>query len=383
MKRIRLAVSAIVLATLAACGGGGDGNQAPAVQYSQMVVFGDSLSDVGTYGGTSSGTPYGVGLVGGGKYTINGSGPRNWTELVAAQLNLPAPCAAETGLSSSGPLAAFFTATTDHTDCYDYAQGGSRVTNPIGVANAALLSLSPPNTQGYLGQLTVPLSTQIQHHLTAVGGSFSGNELVMVLGGANDVFMNLGQFSADVTTYVTGGATLDQAKALASNNALTAMTTAATDLVGYIKTQMVAKGAKRIAVMTIPDISVTPYIAGLDVSNPGTASLVNLMVRTFNTVLTQGLANTDGVMIVDAYTASQEEHSDPAHYGLTNVTTPACNLTSPSPNVTGSSLTCTESTLIGGDVSTYLFADGVHPTPYGYKLFAQLVSAKLAARGWL
>lgn len=385
MKRIRLAVSAIVLATLAACGGGGDGNQAPAVQYSQMVVFGDSLSDVGTYGGgAGTASAYGVGLYGGGKYNVNGANGKNWTELVSAQLGLGTPCAAETGLTPPGgsPLAGLAVTPTMHAGCYNYAQGGARVTVPYGPGNAAL-GCSGSNTAGCLGQLTVPVMTQIQNHLTAVGGTFSGNELVMVLAGANDVFMNLAQFSTDVTTYVTGGATLQQAQALASNNAVTAMTTAATDLVGYIKTQMVAKGAKRIAVMTVPDISVTPYIAGLDAAQPGTASLVNLMVRTFNTILTQGLSTTNGVMIVDAYTASDEEHADPAHYGLSNVTTPACNLTSPSPNLTGSSLTCTESTLIGGDVSSYLFADGVHPTPYGYKLFAQLVSAKLAARGWL
>ncbi|HET8693341.1 MAG TPA: SGNH/GDSL hydrolase family protein, partial [Aquabacterium sp.] len=175
-------------------------------------------------------------------------------------------------------------------------------------------------------------------------------------------------------------AVVQVASALAASEAVSAMTTAATDLVTDVKTQILAKGATRVAVITVPDISVTPYLVsqGADAAN-----LSNLLVRTFNTALTQGLANTDGVMIVDAYTASQEQHADPAHYGLTNVTQTACDLTNPATNPTSSSLTCKASNLIAGDTSHYLFADGVHPTPYGYKLFAQFVSAKLAARGWL
>ncbi|HET8869340.1 MAG TPA: SGNH/GDSL hydrolase family protein [Aquabacterium sp.] len=386
MKRIRMAISAVVLATLAACGGGGDGNQAPAVHYSSMVVFGDSLSDVGTYGGVDgSGTPYGVGLVGGGKYNVNGANGKNWTELLAAQLDLPAPCAAETGLTppttgtASGNTAAALAVTpTMHTGCYNYAQGGARVTNAVGPGNALTgcdltidpATQKPRNSSGCLGQLTVPVVTQIQNHLNAVGGSFRGDELVMVLAGANDVFMNLATFAATVS----GGG--DQATA--ANAATTAMAQAATDLVGYIQSQLVAKGAKRITVMTVPDIAVTPYIMGADATAPGTASLVDQMVRTFNTTLKQGLSTTAGVMIIDAYAASQEEHLDPAHYGLTNVSQQAC-----SSALVATSLLCTDNTLIAGDVSHYLFADGVHPTPYGYKLFAQLVSSKLVARGWM
>ena len=66
---------------------------------------------------------------------------------------------------------------------------------------------------------------------------------------------------------------------------------------------------------------------------------------------------------------------------MTNVTAMACNL--------GSSLTCVADkpgvpgNLIAGDTSRYLFADGVHPTPYVHKLTAQLVLSYLAKAGWL
>ena len=59
---------------------------------------------------------------------------------------------------------------------------------------------------------------------------------------------------------------------------------------------------------------------------------------------------------------------------------PACDLAK---TIFASSLVCTETTLIAGDVSTYQFADGVHPTPYGYQLFAQFVASQLLAKGWL
>jgi phospholipase/lecithinase/hemolysin len=52
-------------------------------------------------------------------------------------------------------------------------------------------------------------------------------------------------------------------------------------------------------------------------------------------------------------------------------------------NPSGSSLFCNPSNVIAGDTSRYLFADGVHPTPYGHKLFAQFVNKELVLAGWL
>jgi outer membrane lipase/esterase len=138
-------VAAAATALLVACSGGGEGDQSARVEYGKMVTFGDSLSDVGSYN---------VGVVasmGGGRYTINTGDPVNWTELLATTLGLDALCSAQTGLNSApelgGPVA-----TVDHTGCYSYAQGGSRVTNPVGPGNSALLALGDPS--GALGQLT-------------------------------------------------------------------------------------------------------------------------------------------------------------------------------------------------------------------------------------
>ena len=362
MKRVRFALAAMASAALvAACGGGGDGNQAPATQYSALVSFGDSLSDVGTYGVGLLNTSYG-----GGKYTVNGPNGKNWTEVLASQLKVSAPCAAQTGLASTGPSSAFFTSTANHAGCYNYAQGGSRVTNPVGVANTAVLALTPTEADGagYLGQLTVPVVTQIQNHLAATGGTFSGNELVTVMAGGNDIFRQL----ADVTYGRT-----------TTSGAITAMGQAGAELAVYIKSLIVAKGAKRIVVVNLVDVSKSPF--GYSQSAT-TQAFINTMVGTFNAQLSAGLSGAQGVLLVDAYTASRDQAANPTQYDLTNATTPACNLTAAS-NPLQSSLTCTESNVISGDVSKYLFADSVHPTPYGYRLLAQLITQKLVARGWL
>lgn len=356
-------LSALAALMLAACGGGGDGDQNPRVSYSALVSFGDSLSDVGTYA-----TPALVAATGGGKYTVNGPEGRNWTQLLAAQLRVAAPCPAVTGLNASGPLAVFAQATTPHPECTNYAQGGARVTEAVGPGNAALLNFG--DTSGYVGQLTHPLVAQINAHLAK--GPFTGNELVTVLAGGNDVFMNLATFAASVAA--------GQDPTVAGGAAVTAMGTAGAQLAGYINTLIVGNGARRVAVLTLPDVSQTPLGYSQDAQ---VQALINQMVVTYNAQLTAGLASTPGVLVVDAYTQNRLQVASPVQYGVTNLTTPACNLTLLEQTVFASSLVCSTQTLIAGDTSRYAFADEVHPTPYGYKLLAQFVTDQLLKAGWL
>lgn len=353
MKRIRsLALAAAASLVLAACGGG-DGDQSPRIKYSKLVVFGDSLSDVGTYA-----TP-GIVASGGGKYTVNSATAKIWVELLAAQAGLAAPCAAQTGLESSGPLAALAAPVTNVAGCFDYAQGGSRVTNPVGPANKALLAFG--NTDGYLGQLTDPLVNQFQRHLAASGGSFTGDELVTVLAGGNDVLLNLAAVAAG------------QQDATA---AVTAMGQAGGELAAYVKNLVVGKGAKYVVVVALPDISQTPFGLGLDASTRG---LVQQMVVTFNAQVASGLTGTAGILQVDAYAQGQDQTAHPDQYSLTNTTTPACD---PAKDPLGS-LACSTATVIAGDVSHYQYADDVHPTPWGYSLLARYVAKRMLDNGWL
>ncbi len=160
--------------------------------------------------------------------------------------------------------------------------------------------------------------------------------------------------------------------------ALANMSTAGKELADAVKS-MLANGAKKIAVLNIPDASKTPY--GVS-AGPQQQPLILAMTQSFNARLKAELAGVSGVLFVDAFAENQKQFATPAQFGLTNVTDKVCkvdNVTNPS----GSSLFCNPSNVIAGDTSRYLFADGVHPTPYGHKLLAQFVNKELVLAGWL
>lgn len=344
---------------LAACGGSEDGDQSPKVQYGKLVAFGDSLSDVGSYQ---------VGIVaslGGGRYTVNGTGGENWNELLAAQAGVAAPCAAQTGLNATADLGGPV-AVVNHAGCYGYAQGGARVTAAVGPGNAALW-LGFGDSSGKLGQLTDPVINQIQRHLAAAGGSFAADDLVTVSAGGNDLFMNLATMQA---TIAGGG---DATAAVTA--AATAMGTAGAELAAYIKSLVVAKGATHVVVINVPDVSLTPSAAAYSAQ---TKAIVQTLVQTFNSQLAAGLAGQSQVLLVDTYTALQQQAAKPSQFGVSNFTDTACDL-----DKVATSLMCTAATTVSGDVSHYYFADGVHPTPYGYKLLTQLVTDAMLKAGWL
>jgi outer membrane lipase/esterase len=424
MRQYKFAVALLSAAILAGCGGGSTGgNQSTKIQFTSQVSFGDSLSDVGTY---AVGT---VATLHGGKFTVNSLTPsaQNWTELMASTLGLPAPCPAQTGLNGLASQG-FAIPVVNHAGCFGYGQGGARVTLPFGPSNASLAASLGGST--VLGALTVPVVTQIQNHLAAVGGKFSGTEIVFVLAGANDVFVQLATLNvnataagtvaatAAVTAAVpakvasdiaaglctptdaqasncvaqavteltpTVGATAGAAAANAYVNntgapaAVQALGLAGAQLAGYVNTLIVGNGAKYVTVINVPDIGTTPQGNSFSAS---TLSLVNTMVSTFNSQLQSGLSASPNVLLVDANTQSHLNNLDPSQYGITNATTPACNLAA-AVNPLQSSLTCTTANVIAGDVSHYLYADSIHPTPYGYSLLAKYVATQMARRSWL
>lgn len=366
---LRTTLSAAALALLlVACGGGND--------YERMVSFGDSLSDVGSYR-----TP-GIAAAGGGKYTVNGAGNKIWVERMADAVGLPAPCAAQTGLLSSGTLAGFAAPVQNHPGCTAYGQGGSRVTNPIGPWNAALTASTNSTTafQGQMGQLTVPLVTQVANHL-ATHGVFRRDELVLVLAGGNDLFMLSGAIPGRIAALVTGGMNETTATNTAATEAVQAMGVAGAELATLVRTQMLARGAQRVVVMNLPNVGLTPSSIGQGGAAQGLAST---MAQAFNGQLASGLANASGVLQVDAYALSNDQAANPARYQLTNINTPACDSTSSLNPLQGYSLTCTTaSTLASVDVSRYAYADPVHPTPYGHQLLSDLVITEMRRAGWL
>lgn len=350
---------AVCLAVVGASAG------AASAKFSTIVSFGDSLSDVGTYKVST------LAAVGGGQYTVNAAaGGTNWTEVLSRRLAISAsPCAAQTGLNSVIPGIPAVPV-TNHPGCNSYAQGGARVTNPIGPGNVNLL---PADPGGALGQLTDPVVNQIARHLANNGGVFSGKELVTVLAGGNDVFMNLAIVAG------TAAATSNDpvAVAAASAKAVAAMGQAGAELATLVKTQIVGKGARYVVAVTLPDLSQSPFALSKDVT---TQALVATMVTTFNSQLKAGLVGVNRVLQVDAYAQGRLQTQFPQLFGLSNVNSPACDLTK---TILPTSLVCSANTVVAGDVSRYQFADGVHPTPYAHKLLSTFVYLKLMAKGWL
>lgn len=422
MKKFRVQITALAAAAfLAGCGGSNPGDQSSNVAFTRMVNFGDSLSDVGTYKTTT------IGEQGGGLYSINGDFSKaglpytNWTQYLAATLQLSQPCPAEVGLTpfALGPLNSLAQTPASNAACFSYAQGGSRVTNPYGPGNVFYASPPFSSPTGFLGQLTVPLVTQVANFKAT--NTFSATDLVTVLAGGNDLFINRGVNVDGTVLQVLGleGAGLLSVEAgnaqiaAVADAAVAAMTQAGTDLAALIKDQIIAGGATHVVVVNLPDVSLTPDNANWVATGGGLyveplhPHLTLDMTTAFNTALQAGLFGTSAtdslttVAWVDAFTQSDMQTTQPATYGLTNLTTPACDLTKTGVTVPTfgfivlpSSLFCNKNTLITPPTDTvtdadpsgvmnYLYADGVHPTPFGYRLLAEYSALQMVVKGWL
>jgi phospholipase/lecithinase/hemolysin len=158
--------------------------------------------------------------------------------------------------------------------------------------------------------------------------------------------------------------------------AVTAMATAGAQLAAIVREQIVARGANSVVVNNLPDVALTPGVLALDAP---IQQLVKAMVAAFNDQLQAGVAAEAKVRYVDLFALTHDQALNPASYGLTNTTAPACG-----PNALGgSSLVCNLGNLVPGDVSHYMFADGAHPTPYEHSLVAGYISQHLAGKGWL
>ena len=387
MKNFKFILTSVAVAALvAACGGGDD----PKTTFSSVVSFGDSLSDAGTY---RVGT---VAQLGGGKFTVNSVADKNdktWTEALAVSLGAPAQCPAQTGLLPNNGVTG--AAVVNFAACNNYAQGSSRVTANGSGPNGVALQKAPFN-QVNLGLIADSIQNQVNRHITKVG-SFGTGDLVTVNGGGNDFFMQLGAVgvaagggaaaagagtiagwpAATITTVTAGGAAAANA---AAGAAVAGMGQAGAELASYIKTLIVAKGAKYVVVRNLGDLNITPLGATFDA---GTKQLSTAMVNAFNTQLAQGLTGVAGIYILDDYVRGQAIAANPASVGHTNVTRPNCgpDAFSAPGDVVGNSIVCTAKTLIAGDTSKYAFADSVHPTPFGHQVAADFTIALLRKAG--
>lgn len=307
MPRTRLIAGAIAGALLFS-------TTAAATDFSQVVVFGDSLSDGGNISLATAPTiqpPL--------RFTTNPG--MTAAELVAAGIGHPIEPSLAGGTN--------------------FAFGGAGLVN-----NVAAVPTLPEQLQQYLG---------------ATGGQADGKALYQVWGGANDIFY-LSAVSTDPNVLAAGTATAAQTE------------------VGLLG-QLQAAGGKYVVVYNLPDLGKTPASAAQGAAAQAGASQLAVL---YNSVLNSGLNQLSGkglnVIPVNTYGLINEVIANPAAYGFSNVTVPACGLAASAVQCgpEGSGLPYTYA---AGTDQTYLFADGVHPTTAAHLMLAQVVLSELAAPG--
>lgn len=369
MRNLKLVLSTVTVAALLAACGGGDSK----LKFTQVITFGDSISDAGTY---KVGT---IAALGGGKFTVNGTGDNTWTQALAQNLGLATQCAAQTGfLPNNGATGA---ATKDFAACNNYAQGSGRVTAVGSGPNGIALQKAPFN-QVNLGFIADSIQNQMTRHLAKVG-TYNGNDLITVNGGGNDFFMQLGAVgaaatggaaaagagtiagwpSATITAVSAGG---EAAVNAASGAAVAAMGQAGAELATHIRNLVVARGANYIVVRNLGDLNGTPFGSTF---GAGTKQLSTAMTTTFNAQLKAGLQGVAGVILFDDYARGQAIAANPTAAGYSNIAGAACgpDAFSGPTDVIGNSIVCTAATVFKVDVSKFAFSDSVHPTPFAHQ----------------
>lgn len=333
IDKVRPAILTALISMLTACGGNGGGSSngsgaatpAGGIQL-QIVSFGDSLSDVGTYAPIAS-------AVGGGRFTTNPG--QVWTQDVAQYYG--------------DTLSAAFTIGITHKlsaqGGFGYAEGGATVATPANLYDFLT---------DVIGNVEMPVNQQVSSYLTA-HGSFNSGQLVLVWAGANDV-LRAGSLPAAAQTVQTAATTLAQ-------------------IVG----QIVQNGATHVVVVNLPNIGLSP--TGI-ASSDGGATLSQLS-QMFNDSLNSAL-QADGlqgkVIQIDSYTwLDQIIANFQANGFAVSNTGQACN---PSTTPDDTALLCSPATYVTPNADqTYMFADDLHPTTHLHALFAQYVEQQIASSG--
>ncbi|HTH60572.1 MAG TPA: SGNH/GDSL hydrolase family protein [Paraburkholderia sp.] len=337
MQRIRDKVRAAVLivsaSLLAACGGGGGGGSgngnaaAPAGGvHLQVVSFGDSLSDVGTYAPIAS-------AVGGGRFTTNPG--QVWAQDVAQYYG--------------DTLSAAYTIDATHKlsaqGGFGYAEGGATVATPADQYDFLT---------DVIGNIEMPVNQQVANYLS-VHGSFDANQLVLVWAGANDV-LRAGALPAAAPVVDAAATTLAQLVA-----------------------QIVQNGATHVVVVNVPDIGLSPKGLAAPDGGANLTQLSQLFDSTLNGAL-QSEGVQSKVIQIDSYTWTNQiiANFQANGFAVSN-TGQACD---PDKTPDDTALLCSPPTYVSANADqTYMFADDLHPTTRMHALFARFVEQQIANTG--
>jgi outer membrane lipase/esterase len=219
----------------------------------------------------------------------------------------------------------------------DFAQGGTNVNSP----SLIVPTISPTAPDR-------PMSAQIGELLKA-SPSLDPRALYTAYGGYNDIFNGLTQVGAGMITTAQ----------LQANVALAAQQ------VAQQVARLSAAGARYIVVPNLYDLGRSPD--GIAHPEYQYSALVGLYNTTLNASLNQLPFQVIRPNVAQLF---NEMIANPAFFGFTNVTSPACTVST--------SLLCTPSTLVApGAAQTYLFADADHPTPAAEVVMAEMVNSMI------
>lgn len=175
---------------------------------------------------------------------------------------------------------------------------------------------------------------------TGSGGTFGSNDLVSVLGGANNIFQNL----------AAAGATSNPQGAIAP------ISLAAASDINFIVNSVATAGAGTVLVANLPKLSLTPQFRGTPA-----APLADFAVTTFNGSLSTQLFATaaarpgTNIILMDIFKIGDTIAGNPERFGVTNVTAP-----------------CFNGVTVCSNPDDYFYFDGVHPTAAGHRVLAAL-----------
>jgi outer membrane lipase/esterase len=248
-------------------------SSAYARDFSNLYIFGDSLSDSGTFAALVAPSPNG-------KFTTYPG--TVWGENLGAKYGKTVTPAYNTATGTFALLGSG----------NDFAIGGARVNATPGVLSgpiAPLAAILPPVSQQVTGLLG--------------RGSLDTNALYAVWAGANDIFTQMGAVGLGLPVA----------------SAQTALVTAANDLAAQVARLRTA-GARNIIVISVPNIGATPYAAS---GGAAVVALASGLTTTYNAALAAATAGSnalyfDGAKLFAAILA------DPSRYGFSNTSVPAC-----------------------------------------------------------
>ncbi|MGH8048927.1 MAG: SGNH/GDSL hydrolase family protein [Chthoniobacterales bacterium] len=292
---------------------------ASAAPFSDMISFGDSLTDVGNVAGVT--TPGYAPVIDGYYQETHFSDGVLWNETLASYWGLPARTPGRVALP---PLSA---ATTGNTWAWGGSEAGSGTVQPTGVTVAI------PN-----------LLTETADYLSV--NTPDSSALFTIWSGADNLLV--------------GGAVSPSAAAAAADAVKTAMQ------------QLDGAGARNILVFNMPKLGDTPYaIAG----GPIVIAAVNVYALSYNAALDTAIAELRAdplfhsqIYFADAYTLLKDIAD----------TVNADGTYTPDFFVPGAPVTINNVTSMGLDYfdtngtypANYLFWDDVHPTTQGHQVIA-------------